>query len=81
MENYNGIAISKNDKEFVVAFVNSYKIVWSESVVKHARIFFGKSKGRKNGVDYIALTALTRLTTLYINYIRKISALTNVDKG
>lgn len=43
--------------------------------------FFGKSKGRKNGVDYIALTALTRLTTLYINYIRKISALTNVDKG
>ena len=53
----------------------------SESVVKHARIFFCKSKGRKNEVDYIALTALTRLTTLYINYIRKISALTNVDKG
>ena len=52
----------------------------SESVVKHARIFFGKSKGRKNEVDYIALTALTRVTTLYINYIRKISALTNVDK-
>ena len=44
-------------------------------------VFFGKSKGLKNGVDYIALTALTRLTTLYINYIRKISALTNVDKG
>lgn len=53
----------------------------SEPIVKYARIFFGKSKGRKNGVGYITLTALTRLTTLYINYIRKISALTNVDKG
>ena len=53
----------------------------SEPIVKYARIFFCKSKGRKNGVDYIALTALTRVTTLYINYIRKTSALTNVDKG
>ena len=27
MENYNGIAISKNDKEFVVAFVIAYAIL------------------------------------------------------
>ena len=52
----------------------------SESIVKYARIFFCKSKGRKNGVDYFALTALTRLTTLCISNIHKISALTNVDK-
>lgn len=42
--------------------------------------FFGKNKGRKNWVDYIALTTLTRVTTLYINYIWEIYALTNVDK-
>ena len=36
MENYNGIAISKNDKEFVVAFVSiqNCKLVlfWSSSL-------------------------------------------------